>query len=142
MNPMLHSLWKWLTRGEAGTITSFVLLIAGILLGSVATLAMIGLGLTAGNAGQALRVIVWISGGGSLVWGFIAGVIQPRQAVLWSTGFAAPAFAWGLFCLPFAFVEDIGLVLWLAASLAMAALCILGVLLARRLRRWLAEGGP
>lgn len=142
MSTHRQRLWQWLTRGEAGTIATWLLLIAGIVLGCFAALATIGIGLTARTAEQAMWPIAWICGVGSPASGFITGFLQPRQAVLWSTGFAAPTFAWGLFCLPFAFVEGIGLAMWLVTAIAMAALCVFGAVLARRLRQWLAEGEP
>lgn len=128
-------LWQWLVRGEDGTVTSFLLLILGIALGAVAMMAMLGIALTAKATSNVLPMIAFIILGSPLIWGFIVGAIQPRQALLWSTGFSLPMLVWGLFCLLFVLFEGPGLLTWLLAAFIMAALSIFGTLLARRLRR-------
>ncbi|MFN0077331.1 MAG: hypothetical protein ACKVY0_12740 [Prosthecobacter sp.] len=128
-------LWQWLVRGEDGTVMSFLLLILGIALGAVAMIAMLGIALTARASSNVLPMIAFIILGSPVIWGFIVGAIQPRQALLWSASFSLPMLVWGLFCLLFVLFEGPGLLIWLLAAFAMAALCILGSLLACRLRR-------
>ena len=128
-------LWQWLVRGEDGTVTSFLLLILGIALGAVAMMAMLGIALTAKATSNVLPMMAFIIVGSPLIWGFVVGTIQPRQALLWSTGFSLPMLVWGLFCLLFVLFEGPGLLIWLLAAFGMAALSIFGTLLARRLRR-------
>lgn len=131
----LHRLWQWLKQGEPGTISSLGLLILGIALGAVATISMLGIALTARASSNVLPIFAFIILGSPLIWGFIVGAIQPRQALLWSTSISLPMLLWGLFCLPFVLFEGPGLLISLLAAFAMAALAVLGTLFARRLRR-------
>ena len=132
-------LWQWLVRGENGTVTSFLLLILGIALGAVAMIAMLGIALTARASSNVWPMIAFTILGSPLIWGFIVGAIQPRQALLWSTSFSLPMLVWGLFCLLFVLFEGPGLLIWLLAAFGMAALSVLGTLLAHRFRQWLAQ---
>jgi|GEM_PF-2623200 len=115
------------------------LLILGIALGAVAMLAMLGIALTARASSNVWPMIAFIILGSPLIWGFIVGTIQPRQALLWSTSFSLPMLVWGLFYLLFVLFEGPGLLIWLLAAFAMAALSVLGTVFARRLLQWLAQ---
>ncbi len=125
-------LWQWLVRGEDGTVMSFLLLILGIALGAV---AMLGIALMAWASSNEWPMIAFIILGSPLMWGFIVGAIQPRQALLWSTSFSLPMLLLILFNLPFVLIEGPGLLIWMLAAFATAALSVSGTLLARRLRR-------
>lgn len=138
MKPWHQRLWQWLKQGEPGTVHSFALLVLGIALGAAAMLAMLGIALTARAASNVWPMIAFIICGSPLIWGFIVGAIQPRQALLWSVSFSLPMLVWGLFCLLFVLFEGPGLLIWLLAAFVMAALAVLGSLLARRCR-WPGE---
>lgn len=132
-----RQLWNRVTRGEPGTVLSFVLLIVGIVLGAVGVLAAIGIGLTARTAAQALGLLIPALLGGAAGWGAIVGFVQPHQALIWGSGFALPFLAWGLGCLPFALFEGPSLALWLVMALIIAACSMAAALLGGRFRLWL-----
>ena len=139
VKPWHQRLWRWLTRGEPGVAVPIALLIVGLVLGCVTLLAAIVSGMAAKTAAEGVLFVPAVAGGGSFGWGFVVGFILPRQAVLWSAGFAGPMLVWGLICLPFAILDGPDLLLWLMLALAMVALSAVGVVLARRARCWLVE---
>ena len=135
----LQRLWSWLIRGDPWAAGTLAPLSVSLLIGSYVFLRVMGTALMARTSGPMYFEVCVRGFGGALVTGFMCGCFHPRQALIWSTGFSWPLILWGLFCLPIAIVEGPGLVIWLVAALVMATFAVLGSLLGRRLRRWLAE---
>lgn len=83
-------LWYWLKTGEDGTVWSFMLLIAGIVLGAVLTFWLFGELMRAKTDLSDVGVVLAVFHAIALAWGFLGGVTKPRQAPLWSTGLLLP----------------------------------------------------
>lgn len=118
-----RQLWLWLKTGEPGTVRSFVLLIGGILIGILLALWLFGAGMRS-RMGEGLAEPLLGITSSAVVWGFIGGLIQPKQAPLWSMGVVMPLLLMAV----------TGPAL-LVVMIPLVALNALGVVAGRRLRR-------
>lgn len=83
--PKHRQFWLWLKTGEDGTAVSFLLLITGIPLGAMLAIWLMIEAVRSKNGTELQQPLLVITAS-AFAWGFIGGLIQPKQAPLWSMG--------------------------------------------------------